>query len=204
MDIKTANRLQQLRKQNGYSQDALAEQLGISRQAISKWERAESSPDTDNLIALADLYDMTLDDLLNSENDVVVIDRAPEESKTEEKIEESVKDKKHSLHGDLGKKLFKFPFPIVVAIVYVLFGYLLKIWHPFWLIFLTIPIYYHFAAACFTKTKKGFALSMPVPEIIVLIYLTCGFLIGIWHPTWIMFLLIPIYYWAMAMYMKNK
>ena len=46
MDLKTANRLQQLRKENGYSQDALAEKLGLSRQAISKWERGESSPDT--------------------------------------------------------------------------------------------------------------------------------------------------------------
>ena len=44
MDLKTANRLQQLRKENGYSQDALAEKLGLSRQAISKWERGESSP----------------------------------------------------------------------------------------------------------------------------------------------------------------
>ena len=64
MDLKTANRLQQLRKENGYSQDALAEKLGLSRQAISKWERGESSPDTDNLIALAELYHMTLDLLI--------------------------------------------------------------------------------------------------------------------------------------------
>lgn len=42
MDLKTANRLQQLRKENGYSQDALAEKLGLSRQAISKWERGVS------------------------------------------------------------------------------------------------------------------------------------------------------------------
>ena len=67
MDLKTANRLQQLRKENGYSQDALAEKLGLSRQAISKWERGESSPDTDNLIALAELYHMTLDQLLGGE-----------------------------------------------------------------------------------------------------------------------------------------
>lgn len=42
MDLKTANRLQQLRKESGYSQDALAEKLGLSRQAISKWERGVS------------------------------------------------------------------------------------------------------------------------------------------------------------------
>lgn len=64
MNIDTAYRLSQLRRERGYSQETLANQLGVSRQAVSKWERAESSPDTDNLIALADLYGMTLDELL--------------------------------------------------------------------------------------------------------------------------------------------
>lgn len=65
MDITTANRLYELRKQHGYSQDELADKLNVSRQAISKWERSESSPDTDNLIALAKLYGVSLDELLN-------------------------------------------------------------------------------------------------------------------------------------------
>lgn len=65
MDISTANRLYELRKQHGLSQDELAEKLNVSRQAVSKWERSESSPDTDNLIALAKLYGISLDELLN-------------------------------------------------------------------------------------------------------------------------------------------
>ena len=52
------------RKQAGLSQEALADKLGVSRQAVSKWERAESLPDTDNLIALAAIYGLTLDELL--------------------------------------------------------------------------------------------------------------------------------------------
>lgn len=68
MNVETANRLQKLRKQNGYSQEELAEKIGISRQAVSKWERAEASPDTDNLILLARLYGVTLDELLNTES----------------------------------------------------------------------------------------------------------------------------------------
>lgn len=67
MDITTANRLYELRKQHGYSQDELADMLGVSRQAVSKWERSESSPDTDNLIALARLYSVSLDELLGFE-----------------------------------------------------------------------------------------------------------------------------------------
>lgn len=64
MNLEIARRLQQLRKQYGYSQEGLAEKLGLSRQAVSKWERAESSPDTDNLIELARLYSVSLDELL--------------------------------------------------------------------------------------------------------------------------------------------
>ena len=68
MNVETANRLQMLRKKNNLSQEELAEKIGISRQAVSKWERAEASPDTDNLILLAKLYGVTLDDLLKTES----------------------------------------------------------------------------------------------------------------------------------------
>ena len=64
MNIEFSNRLVLLRKQNGYSQESLASALNISRQAISKWERGEASPDTDNLIALAMLYKVSLDVLV--------------------------------------------------------------------------------------------------------------------------------------------
>lgn len=67
MDYTLANRLVEARKINRYSQENLAEKLGLSRQAISKWERAESIPDTENLLALAKLYGMTLDELIGTE-----------------------------------------------------------------------------------------------------------------------------------------
>ena len=69
MNIEIANRLVFLRKAKGFSQEGLAEQLGISRQAVSKWERAESSPDTSNLIMLAKLYGVSLDELLNTDQE---------------------------------------------------------------------------------------------------------------------------------------
>ena len=73
------------RKQAGLSQEALADKLGVSRQAVSKWERAESLPDTDNLIALAALYGLTLDELLwreAGENDSQVSQPAPDAVET--------------------------------------------------------------------------------------------------------------------------
>lgn len=73
MDVDIAKRLADRRRAAGFTQEELAEKLGVSRQAVSKWECSESSPDTDNLISLARLYDVSLDDLLytNVERDCV-------------------------------------------------------------------------------------------------------------------------------------
>ena len=81
MDKGIARRLAARRKQAGLSQEALADKLGVSRQAVSKWERAESLPDTDNLITLAALYGLTLDELLwreAGENDSRVLQPTPD------------------------------------------------------------------------------------------------------------------------------
>lgn len=198
MNIEIANRLVALRKANGLSQEALAEKLGISRQAISKWERAEASPDTDNLMALAQLYGMTLDALLNTENDAYVLDGADAEQSEEEapkKLPKTPVQKK-------ADSLLKFPFPLVVVIVYLIFGFAGKIWHPSWLVFLLIPIYYHLAGALEIRNKKARLLAMPVPEVILLVYLLLGFLGGLWNPSWVIFLLIPLYYWIVACFYK--
>ena len=72
MNLEIAKRLADLRKQNGLSQEQLAEKIGVSRQAVSKWERSEASPDTDNIILLARLYNVSLDELLRTEDDVPV------------------------------------------------------------------------------------------------------------------------------------
>ena len=64
MNFSDAERLARLRRKHGYSQGELARKLGLSRQAVSKWERAEAAPDTENLIALARLYQVTLDELV--------------------------------------------------------------------------------------------------------------------------------------------
>ncbi|WP_417332838.1 helix-turn-helix domain-containing protein [Gordonibacter urolithinfaciens] len=70
MNVEIAQRLAEMRREKGFSQEELAARLGLSRQAVSKWERAESSPDTGNLIALADLYGVTLDELVRVEADI--------------------------------------------------------------------------------------------------------------------------------------
>ena len=57
------NNLKLFRQKNGYTQEQIAEKLSVSRQAVAKWESGSSLPNIENMIALADLYDMSVDAL---------------------------------------------------------------------------------------------------------------------------------------------
>ena len=101
MDLAMAQRLVDRRKAAGLSQEALAAQLGVSRQAVSKWERSESSPDTDNLIALAALYGVSLDELLYGE---AASDADSSEDGSTETVDEAKEAEDSAEHADCGDK----------------------------------------------------------------------------------------------------
>ncbi|MBS7219157.1 MAG: helix-turn-helix domain-containing protein [Oscillospiraceae bacterium] len=63
-------RLAQLRKEHGLSQNDLAEKLNVSRQAISRWEQGLAMPSSDNLIYLSRLYGITLDELIYGKEEI--------------------------------------------------------------------------------------------------------------------------------------
>ena len=60
-------RLYELRKQSGLSHEGLASLLGVTRQAVQKWESGSSRPDMDNLAALARYFNVSLDYLVTGE-----------------------------------------------------------------------------------------------------------------------------------------
>lgn len=64
-----AERLQELRRKANYSQEQIADMLGISRQAISKWESGQGKPEIDNIIKLTDIYDVSSDYILLGKED---------------------------------------------------------------------------------------------------------------------------------------
>lgn len=70
------NRISQLRKQNGMSQEELAEKMGVSRQSVSKWESGQSVPEVEKLVQLSDLFHVSTDYLLK-EDTVPDLSRAP-------------------------------------------------------------------------------------------------------------------------------
>ena len=62
--MKLFVKIQQLRKQNGMSQEKLAQLLGVSRQSVSKWESGQSLPEIDKIIQLSNIFEVTTDYLL--------------------------------------------------------------------------------------------------------------------------------------------
>ena len=65
MNNKFSENLKKIRKENNLSQEQLADELGVSRQAISKWESASAYPEMDKIIALCDKFNLNIDDLLH-------------------------------------------------------------------------------------------------------------------------------------------
>lgn len=219
MNIEIANRLIKLRKENGYSQEELADKLGISRQAVSKWERAEASPDTDNLILLARLYNMSLDDLLKTDESSEDIKK--EHKKGKDYVHIGV-DGIHVIDGENGdevhvgfsgiqvneggeekfsthrgmtkeqkrtKKIVMTITWFVLTVAYVLTGLFLHNWYMNWLILLFVPVIDGTIESVFKKKVRYF----PYEVFITIIYVYFGFTKGLWHPLWVIYLSIPFY-----------
>lgn len=208
MNIEIANRLVNLRKSKNLSQEALAEKLGISRQAVSKWERAEASPDTDNLILLSRLYGISLDELLKTEDEIPVAEADKffkEQKDGEEKItiqEESGESTLKEAHEDrteedgeeetskLGEILDRIPMLWIIVLAYFITGWVFGIWHVNWIFFLVIPIWNSLVTAI--ERKNAYCFAYPV--LVTLVYLCLGWFYSAWHLGWIVYLTIPVYY----------
>lgn len=165
MTIEIADKLVKLRKKYGYSQEELADKLGISRQAVSKWERAEASPDTDNLICLAKLYGVSLDELLATDVDLDTLIKEQVKDKAKNKDKIIIDDKgvfvqdgdgssvvinntgiHMTSHGKVKRKIRRSRLGIVTdllegtlfllaTIAYLLLGLLAGMWHNGWVVF---------------------------------------------------------------------
>lgn len=199
------NKLYELRKQAGLSQEAFAEKLGVSRQAVSKWECGASMPDTDNLITIANLYNISLDELIGRPAPAKA-DEAQDEEDEDDK-EDAEAEAYYSDDGtpaDTKRKtlriLHALPYPIFATAVFLLWGFLLDGWGIAWTVFITIPVYYSVIECIRTKKISHFAY----PVFITFVYCILGMQWDLWHPCWILYITIPIYYAAASAIDKRK
>ena len=81
-----ADRIQTLRKSKGMSQEELADAAGVSRQAVSKWESEQSTPDLDKVVILSEIFDVTTDYLLKGIEPVETADHKTMADVVDQKI----------------------------------------------------------------------------------------------------------------------
>ncbi len=200
MNIEIANRLVNLRKSNNLSQEALASKLGISRQAVSKWERAEASPDTDNLILLARLYKVSLDELLRTEDEIPLPEEndkaenfddieiiAPEENGTEKESENGKQE--YGKSASCGEKDEYVQVSLRGIHVKDKESEVHVGWDGVWVE----------EKKAWGKRKGSKNIKYYPIEIVILVaYLIIGCGFGAWHPGWLLFLLIPIWHSLIA------
>lgn len=204
MSIKQGEYLKKLRTENNLSQEKLGEKLGLSRQSISKWEQGNAVPDIENIMKLAKLYNVSVDSILNGEEDkkeeILKEENAPDKS-----IEPPVDTFENEVSQKKKQKVHHtwvfYSYPVLMTILYALLGVLFspKGWYMGWIVFLTIPLFYTGVLAY--NKKKPVIFCYPV--LMLIIYLLGGFFLKLWHPLWIIFLTIPIFYIITAR-KKNK
>jgi transcriptional regulator with XRE-family HTH domain len=189
MNVEIAQRLAELRRQNGFSQEVLAEKLGLSRQAISKWERAESSPDTDNLIALARLYKISLDELLAIEPDLDDDVAFEAQDRARQQQNQSQQTEVPPLVAASGPTSTASAAPDEAPA----FASEQR------------SSYEVDADGCYLADNgrpykhKSKLRTFPFPIIVVVVYLIVVFTFnGIWTWSWLIFLSIPLWYWIVA------
>lgn len=203
MTIAIANRLVQLRKANGFSQEELAARIGVSRQAVSKWERAEASPDTDNLILLARLYRVSLDDLLLAEESSSAQDSdlTDEEKRSPEGVPEEPRVQKVDIGWDH---------------IHVRDGNERVQIGPKGILVEEDEERVSLKNEGLLVTKNGETvvdtadgrpsrwMAFPYPVLVTLVYLAIGLIAGKWHPWWLLFLTIPLYYGLADLVVQKK
>jgi uncharacterized membrane protein YjjP (DUF1212 family) len=92
------------------------------------------------------------------------------------------------------KALLKLPIPLLAVAAYLAMGFLGGLWHPGWLIFLAIPVYYQLVAMAAATGMRKKLNRFPIAVLCAAAYLLLGFFFDVWHPSWMIFLAVPLYH----------
>ena len=192
-------RLARLRKEKGLTQEEVASRIVISPQAVSKWENGNSEPDLNTLNQLADIFGVSVDELLGRDKNKEVKEEQAHEEVVHETADEVVEEKPSNRKE--GK-----PFWIITSIVaglcligYILMGMLWTDqnmgWSMGWILLL-FPIVVGSILNCI---KDHRCTHFAYPILVVMAYCTLGFLgryFGFegWGFYWFLFLTIPAFY----------
>ena len=190
--MSLGERLYELRKKKGLSQEEVAEKLNVTRQSVSKWETDESKPDFDKIVPICELYEISTNELLNG----------TKEEKEEKEVEVINNDNKKKRAIIISTAVFLYFAALIwIVVSEVAFnlneGFMVG---GFFLIcaIATCLLIYQGIVLSTTITKKRKEKSNAekkmdgivelVSIIFAIIYLLVSFLTGAWHITWIIWL----------------
>ena len=110
-----ADRIQSLRKSKGMSQEELADAVGVSRQAVSKWESEQSVPDLEKVVILSDIFDVTTDYLLKGIEPV----READHKTMADVVDEKILTEKNGRRAKTALKWFLIGFGILLGLDFI-------------------------------------------------------------------------------------
>ena len=117
-------RLQSLRKEKGLSQEQLGELLNVSHQSVSKWESGQTYPETDKLIILSDLFEITLDYLLKDKN-IECVDNIDVKNDKEEELRYKTNETNSKSIYSLALGIISFFLPLI-GLIFGIMGIILS------------------------------------------------------------------------------
>jgi len=194
--------LYELRKEKGLTQAELAQILGVTNKAVSKWETGEAMPETSQLVPIARTFGVTVDELLKgcrSEKPQPADESASLDDEIKKNLFTRGKDEEPQTLADKICGALCGALTFAAILTYLLLGGLADLWHPYWVI---IPVA---ALACgiigvigdvlnpLKRAKKlekgenpytGCACGVIILTCIAA-YLLAAALTGLWHPLWI-------------------
>lgn len=189
-----------LRKEKGMTQTALAERLGVTNKAVSKWETGEAMPETSLLVPLSEIFGVTVDELLNGKRNEQ--DPAPTIQEPPAPAQEHIFPQEENMPQTNLHKIRDAVCAVLVlsgVAAYLFIGALYGWWHPYWLIIPVCALGSGIVGTLFDlcdTRKRNYKIAQgknPYTDGIcgiimlasVIAYLLCGGLCAWWHPHWI-------------------
>lgn len=180
-------KLLELRKKKGLSQEEVAQELNVSRQTISKWETDQSTPDFDKIIPICELYNITTDELLRGikKEDDVVIDTMVNEVERIDKKDKKAKGIAISIVLYITSIAAIVGFSVAGApVLGLVFFFIINAIATGIIVYSAIV----YKRELTEEEKRAKSIGNIVSIGIVILYFIISFITNAWHVTWILFI----------------
>ena len=165
---QVAKRLKEVREEKNFTIEAIAEKSGIATADLQAFEEGSKLPDATALMRLSKAYEMSIDHILYSGSEMPKYDESKAVYANVKPGDTTRIDKEHAAlverRSASNKKIMiltHMVFPVLCIVIYIFLGVAGGFWHPGWIIFLGIPLYY---ALVFVTSRIGKNVDKAVKE----------------------------------------